>query len=177
MKSALVLGGAASLWDDLSAARKLLTPDAVAVVNKTGIIYPHDIDYWCSYHPDQLEVWIDQRRKNKLPDAKQLWIGSQNRYGDRIGAKLLPQMGGSSGLLAVNVLLQEGFTHIVLAGVPMDPGQGHFDGRNGGKPWKDGIRLQKQWVLDKARLLSKVKSMSGWTAELLGTPTREWLQE
>jgi hypothetical protein len=43
-------------------------------------------------------------------------------------------------------------------------------------PWHEHGEFVAAWNLVKPRL-SNVRSMSGWTAELLGTPTSQWLCE
>jgi hypothetical protein len=79
---------------------------------------------------------------------------------------------GSSGLYAVKCLMDRGFERIVLAGVPMQASGAHFfDAKN----WDDVDAFTAAWREQLPRLQGKVKSMSGWTREILGAPTAEWL--
>ena len=88
-------------------------------------------------------------------------------------------VGGSSGLLAVTVALELGKENqdqlrIVLAGVPMDPAAGNF--RAPSVPWAEATVYHPAWEERAEALKKNVRSMSGWTAELLGKPTAAWLQ-
>jgi len=69
---------------------------------------------------------------------------------------------GTSAMLGLKIGLRLGYERIILAGVPIDSGHyAHF-------------QVGWQWIAD---LLSycPVRSMSGFTAELLGRYTEEWL--
>jgi hypothetical protein len=69
------------------------------------------------------------------------------------------------------VAVHLGATSAVLAGVPLDYRQGHF---NKAAPWADGANYRKGWVDHVADMIN-VRSMSGWTRELLGAPDAAWL--
>ena len=62
---------------------------------------------------------------------------------------------------------------VVLCGVPMDE-QGNVDGREN---WalKEVMIHREGWNKRYDLLKDRVRSMSGWTRELLGEPTRDWL--
>lgn len=175
---AVVLGGALSVWDDLRTAGALFAPDMVATVNHIGEVYPGSIDCWVSYHFDLMPAWIRTRAVNGLPAAKELWTCSKTRSPPK-GINMLRlsnnKMGGSSGLLAIDVLRHRGATKIVLCGVPMDPAMRHFHDRQGGKPWKEADLHFHHWIARASELREITRSVSGRTAELLGRPDDEWL--
>jgi hypothetical protein len=80
----------------------------------------------------------------------------------------------SSGIYAAKVALDDGFERVVLAGIPMLPDANHF---SRGKTW-----TQRDCFLpglEKATpfLIGRVKSMSGYTMQVLGEPTPQWLAE
>jgi hypothetical protein len=80
---------------------------------------------------------------------------------------------GSSGLFACRVALSLGFDRLVLCGIPLDRDAGRIDGKqvwNGASSFKQGFLEAMPHLKDTAR------SMSGWTATHLGTPTPEWLE-
>lgn len=174
---AFVIGGAACVWEDLKRARNLCVPDIVAVVNDMGVDYAGKIDYWVSYHSDRLAKWADQRKKKGLPPPAQFWSGlAPVRFAPR-KLRHHTNRGGSSGMLGAYVALDEGqATHVILIGVPINPEMPHYHSHNRNQAWKDGKNYQRHWRQKYDELHGRVKSMSGWTAELLGSPTIEWLR-
>jgi hypothetical protein len=70
---------------------------------------------------------------------------------------------GSSAMLALKVGLRLGYRKIILAGVAIN--EGHYAHFQVG--WK--------WIADLLKCCP-VRSMGGFTAELLGKPTEEWLK-
>ncbi len=174
MTTALVLGSAHCLWNDLDAARGMIPePDRIVIVNKVGLIWPHKVDAWVTYHPDLLRTWVKQRARNNLPAAQSLWSTSTRPDARQYGVQTLSIAGGSSGMLGAFVALTMA-ERVVLCGVPIDPTMPHFAFTNG-KPWEDAYKFQRHWIDNRIDLQDRVKSMSGFTRELLGAPTREWL--
>lgn len=78
--------------------------------------------------------------------------------------------GGSSALLGVMAGIKLGYNKIVLCGVPLQ-------GANPGHPGADYSMFQGRWTEIVSVLCNYVRSMSGWTRQLLGYPTAEWLNE
>jgi hypothetical protein len=175
-KIAFVLGGAECVWKDLEKARKLCTPDLTIVVNDIGIEYPHPIDFWVSYHSNMLTRWAAKRDGLGLPRPREFWTGSVLNSGSPRGTRTHKNTGGSSGMLATCVAIDGNATHTILIGIPMDVNMKHFNDKNYGRAWKDGKNYLHHWTLKAPEFDGKVKSMSGWTAELLGRPTKEWLE-
>ena len=176
-KLAFVLGGAECVWADLQSARCLCPPDIICCVNDIGIDYPGPIDYWVSYHLNKLILWEEERYKRRLSAARHLCTGNvRDRYTPKNVLKF-KNTGGSSGLLATRFLMDKtDVTHIILCGVPLNPDMPHYHSGQNNKPWKEGRTFQKHWIDQAEVLKTKVRSMQGWTAELLGKPTKEWLE-
>lgn len=174
-KIAFVIGGAWCVWKDLEAARALCAPDIICVVNDTGLMFQEHIDIWCSYHADQLAAWVLKREKAGLPPASVLYTGTARSRRAPDNAKRLNTRGGSSGMLATYAALKEGATHVILAGVPLNPEMRHITNKAQGRPWSDGRHYQVHWRRDYGKLRHKVRSVSGFTMHLLGAPTTEWL--
>jgi len=152
MKAA-VLGSADCLADDLMRLADLGPWDGlVVVVNETGVFYPHDIDVWVTMHGEKLDWWRSHRTGN-----------------DDHEAIVAPECGGSSGAAAVLEALKLA-DKVVLCGMPMDK-RPHLR-RPGG--WLPADSHHGWWEQNKDQLVN-VRSMSGWTRELLGAPTKEWL--
>lgn len=177
-KTALVLGGAESAFADAEKAFVLFTPDAVIAVNDMIAAWPNKITHACTLHGEKLLQWQQARKAAKFN------TDYQTAYFERLKGKPAPKIdhvieyrwphldSGSSGLYAVKVMLDLGFDRIVLAGVPMTQGGGHFLRH---EPWDAYDRFRGAWAGAIPHIVGKVKSMSGWTQELLGSPSVEWL--
>ena len=170
---AMVLGDAACVHDDASRAMLMFEPDAVAATNNMGINWPHRLDYWCTLHIDPCPDWpgmaeAARRRREAGGNRPQAWAHKPGPGIDR----WTPDWRGSTGLLTVKVLMEEGFTHIVLAGVPMTREGGYFYDE---KPWTQVDRYRIGWMQHHAEIAHSVRSMSGWTRSILGEPTKDWL--
>lgn len=174
MTIALVLGGAQCVHDDIAAAQALFKADIIMAVKDIGITWPH-IDYWATYHPERLPKELGQRRAAGLPDPKAIFT-----YHVRIPPSLdlpirvMKTKGGSSGLLGTEAALLVA-DKAVLCGIPLDPKQVHYRRpKKGG--WPPAAMYRKAWDVAYPQLKNRVRSMSGWTRELLGAPDAEWLR-
>jgi len=72
----------------------------------------------------------------------------------------------------VRCLLEIGCERIVLAGIPMSAEYAHY--YNPGQ-WTQAHMYHKGWKKHLDKIAPYVRSMSGWTRELLGAPDEEWL--
>jgi hypothetical protein len=80
---------------------------------------------------------------------------------------------GSSGLFAVEIALRLGYERLVLCGIPLTgrttiQENGEEERLRKGQPFIASFR--DAWVRDFELLSPHVRSMSGWTRELLGGP-------
>lgn len=169
---AVVLGGAPSVWSDLEQTLAIITPDLVIGTNHAARDYAGHVDHWVSFHAELLPRWIAQREAEGRTPASALWTVERPLKVD-LELRKAANWGGSSGLLAVTVGLLLGCDRIALCGVPLDIRVGHYDNA---KPWTEGGAYRKAWITHKPEMAGKVRSFSGWTAELLGKPTKEWLE-
>lgn len=169
--TAAVLGGADCVWRDFEAACRLVHIDLLIAVNGAFREYPGKVDHAVSFHSDLLPYWTERRRKSGYPDPDKYWtvVGQRPILGVAMG--FVPAWGGSSGLIAAQVGMEVA-DRVILCGVPLDPAAEHFD-----KPgvWDEAIKHRHAWQAHAEELRAKVRSMSGWTAELLGTSTADWL--
>lgn len=174
MRNCLVLGGGASVWKDVEAAKALGSFEGVVGCNDAGVDWPGALDAYCTLHPNKMQAWRTKREAKGHPPAK-VYIAHQEDKGvDRIEHYRWPEMktSGSSGLYAVKIAMELGFERIVLCGVPLTNENHYFDS----KAWKQANTFKEAWLAVKeTRLLGRVKSFSGWTAEQLGTPDARWL--
>ncbi len=178
MTVALVLGGAACLWDDLAKPGQLVGgpwPGLALAVNDSGYAYERRIDCWVTLHPANLEGWMAKREAAGFSMDFETWGGVWRTGTDDSNSPLVDHVFpvrrvGSSGYHAVEVALHLGAARVVTCGIPMD-GQPHFFGT----AWVSAMAHRDAWAASVKEFDGRVRSMSGWTAELLGTPDAEWL--
>jgi hypothetical protein len=167
---ALVVGSAQCVWQDTAALLAMATPDIVIAVNDMIHLWPGPIEHAASLHPDKLNGWLAARAAKGLTMPRMVW--SHRRCAPV--TNVASEWRGSSGLLGIKVAIYEqGFAGAVAVGMPMnhDP---HVNEQN---PWPSGHAFRDGWTLQRAKLKPRVRSMSGWTRELLGAPTPEWLAQ
>lgn len=181
LKSCLVLGGAACVWEDLIEARGLGTFDAVCAINEAGAYYPGQVDVWASLHPEKFHIWARLRQEFGHSRAFTYAAHANNTHQGRPKAWPLDHVtdyrwpgmssSGSSGLFAVKVMMEQGFDRIVLCGVPMNADPHFFDAR----AWNEYTSFVDGWKVALPHVRDFARSMSGQTREWLGAPTRAWL--
>lgn len=176
-RTALIIGRAATVWEEIEAAKVLTTFDVVIVINRMGRDYQEPFQHWVSYHPDLFPQWTHER-KTPLPGGLMYWTGVVKglRLGDGKRLKLPLQYckfsGGSSGMLACKVALDGlGLHRVVLAGCPMEDTP-RYDDRT---KWREAEAYWITWIQEKAWMAGRVRSMSGRTQKLLGAPDAAWL--
>lgn len=170
MSLALIVGGASCVWLDCISVLKMTKPDAVMVINDMIPLWPASIDYVVSLHPEKLSHWLKERKRKQSAKTGETW--SNHRLHDVV-KRTTPDWAGSSGLLAVKIAMEEKFDGAILAGVPMSPVK-HFT-RN--VDWTAAMAFRNGWNAHRQEILPFARSMSGWTRELLGGPTPEWLRK
>lgn len=182
MTTAIIFGRAKGVWDEMVAARKLARYDLVIGVGHTVCDYPGVVDHWVSFHTELLIAhWVKRRAQHGFPPVPDTnyWTSlyrGRSRVAPETAARIrqVQVNGGSSGLIAAFVALELGCTHAVLCGIPLLADAGQYDT---GAEWAEAKHHQDAWRNYLPQLQDRVKSMSGWTAELLGEPTREWLSK
>jgi hypothetical protein len=125
-------------------------------------------------HPDKLigsTGWLPKRRKAGLPEPQEIW--AHIRRPSVTHDTATKDWQGSSGLFAVQVARKKGFDRIICCGVPMTVEDGHFERK---QKWQSAIDFRKGWVRCKGELVPYVRSVSGWTREMFGPPTEQWLE-
>jgi hypothetical protein len=164
----IALVGCASNWQrDLDSLGELgASFDVMAI----GLDCPYkgNVKYFATYHIADIPLYqIKRGREGLNTDYKIIAHKSDKKnHVDAVFEYQSPS--GSSALLGVFASLEFGYDKIVLCGCPLE-------GANAKKHPYSVFR--KGWQVHKNEVIGKVKSMSGWTAEFLGKPTREWLNE
>ena len=176
--TALVVAGCAScVWDDIDKIE--LNKKDVLAVNDIGL-YLFRITHWASCHPVIINsgsairrVRLDHCRRedsflSHIPD-----YSSNEGLADFIWT--IPQLQGTSGMFGTLIGLYLGYSKIILAGIPLDSSP-HFYAQKSKYSNFDREGIHKSWKkINDLIFEDKVRSLSGWTRELLGEPTKEWL--
>jgi hypothetical protein len=173
-KVAVIVGGSERAMDDYAKACEWCkvagAEPIVFVCNDMIGMFQDYAEYLVTLHPDKLLGWLNQRQKNGFPKAKYVW--AHRRFKD-LTTNDTADWGGSSGLLMVKIALEQGFKHIVLAGVPMDPTAKHFVRH---LHWAACAAFRRAWERRKTEIAPYVRSMSGgWTEQQFGAPDAAWL--
>jgi hypothetical protein len=175
---AIVLGGADCVFDDVHALLSMSPrewPGLYIAANDVGCHWPV-LDHWASFHVDKLVRWKEERAARGLPPAYGTWGW---RPGQPVDFVLYPWSGGSSGMLAAQVAIVLGCRRVVLCGMPMTP-TAHFNQSaefsSATTVWAEADGHWKSWVrvYQQGWFGGHVRSMSGRTRELLGTPDVDW---
>lgn len=183
MKTALVLGGAACIWADVEAALALGQYDKVVTCNDITSYWPGKIDGAVSLHSDSWGRWLHERERRGWARPDMVYGHLEARGSGKIRSGAVDQFTaykfpgqnrtGSSGLFAVKVALYDlQCDRAVCCGIPLERGQAHFFDD---KPWAGSHHHHRGWLEAKPEIKDRVRSMSGWTQELLGAPTADWV--
>ena len=167
-RRALVLGGAKSVWQDAERALEMAEFDAVIATNDAGARWSGRLDHWCTLHREKLPRWEKERRLRGYPGGYVRWGHAADKRVDRVTT----DWRGSSGLFAVKVAIELGYSRIVLAGVPMAADGAHFFSD---EAWTAARGYLSAWNVRAKEMAGRVRSMSGWTARLLGEVDERWL--
>jgi hypothetical protein len=150
---------------------------------RRSLAYRHRFT-WVTLHPEFMDDYQKQRsgKRSGCTRIMKSWRRCRTksactaRRATSPAACQLPLPGhdssASSGGYAAKVALEDGFDRVVLAGVPMDPAASHF---TRGKPWLQRDSFTIGFQKSVPHFAGRVRSMSGWTKELLGMPDPAWL--
>lgn len=177
-KTLIIAAGGGCVWDDLKAFGYPSDPGHdVMCVNDMISYFPGKVKHAYSNDAKMLPHWVNARR----PKYVREYGGPRHVYtcgvkGHHSSTVFLPWPGhGTSGLNAVYTGLWLDYDTIVLCGVPLDNGPHFFEA-----PWvcsnflnevTETDRGPRYWENAAKRVFDgKVKSLSGRTRDLLGSP-------
>lgn len=158
----LVVGSASCVYDDLKF--KPYTGPTIAV-NRAMLDLPIRVDIGCTLHH---EITLELMKGY----SGRLFCTTGTDYVTDVLPVREDWKNGSSGLYAVQIALHFGAPGVVLCGMPIDDSP-HFHRETGlAKGIPELIAMHRKPWLDNAEYLRKagVRSMSGWTRDLLGSP-------
>lgn len=174
MSVAVICGGAVGVWEQREEAVTMVRAAGLEVVaiaiNDAGISHPDPLHHWVSLHPEKFQGWEKQRAEREFGGGYQKWSQTARPQHGTVAARLWRD--GSSGLTAVDVALNGvGAACAILCGVPLDDSVNMFRGR----PWGQSKRYRRGFQKAMPAFRDRVRSLAGWTQELLGSPDPEWL--
>src|ERR1700757_4904517 len=177
MKRALVIGCPADVWKEAEAAQALCAFDAVYCVKLAGVHWEGGPFVWATLHPEFMDDYEQQRSELGLHSDYEIVaplpgeVGMHGQKGNihRRVSYRYPGMNASasSGGYAAKIALEDGFDRVVLAGVPMRSEDKHF---TRGKVWPQRDSFTRGFKDSVPHFAGRVRSVSGWTEELLGRP-------
>lgn len=174
MSIAIIVGGAVGGWEQRAEAIELVAAADLetcsVAINDAGIEHPDPLDEWVSLHPEKFEGWERKRVEIGLGGGYRKWTQEARRHHATNTARKWRD--GSSGLTAVDAALNGvGCAAAILCGVPMDDSVNRYHGVGWGKYRRYRRGFQKALP----EFSGCVRSMAGWTREVLGAPDLEWL--
>lgn len=183
----LVVGSAPCLFDDLEMA-KATRPDAHVMLINEAAGAVEKAEHMLAGHCDKAQMFLDYRLK-KFPGSRPI-IHATHRQ-DMPDLPCVDywwheaKIGGTSAWKAARIGVGMGYKEIILCGCPMDL-TGYFNPsdtksfrhecRRVGEPLDDGspsqltLRYRREFVRNAQRFGHNVRSMSGWSREILGAP-------
>ena len=169
---ALILGGSEDVFTEYVEALKLCaaagTPYTIFACNAMIEAFPGPLDNGVTLHPDELSMWLSRRATAGFSPPKVMWAHRGFANVDQWSRDWL----GSVGLFAIKIAREEQFRKIICCGCPMNEGANHFKRK---VPWTAALGFRRGWNEHRRELTPFVRSMSGWTKEMFGPPTVEWL--
>lgn len=179
MSVCLVLGSAQCLWADVDRALDLGEFKGVVAAKRAGVLWPGRLDAWVTLHPERVSKDIAERKSLGHPAAARVYcheeVGAFPGITHRTHFRFKGQnTTGSSGLFAVKVAFELGYTRAVLCGIPLQSSEGRI---GFGPFWVGSRHFQKGFIEALPHLKDRVRSMSGWTSEKLGMPTAAWIEQ
>jgi len=170
-KRLLIVGPAPCLHEDLASLEEL---DSGFRMNDGGDYdvmaigldmaeYVGRIKHVVTYHPYELP---DFRKRREAVGGNQDYETHSHEQFDGLVNRLWPYIkpSGSSAMLGIEAGMGMGYKRIVVAGCPL------ID-----RKYTVTCDFRPGWTTRFDKIKDAVRSMSGWTRDLLGAPTEEWM--
>lgn len=176
---ALVVAGAPCVFDDARAALACGGFDAYYVVNGAAMHWPL-ADWWVTWHPEAVPRWRREREAGGWPIPPIISSPHPTRPKEPVSRWIearwpeQPKMMLTSTYLAVKAALEDGAERVVICGAPLDVAGGNADPD---LPQDHDYRRYRPafaWAADHV-FAGRVRAASGYLADLLGAPDREWM--
>lgn len=170
MDEALVVGSGCGIWEEYSLGAAAVSAPAIIAVNLMTVMLPL-VHHAISHHATVI-VHLARARRAMASMIPYDTETHSSEYHAELGHvwRDLRDLGGDSGLLAVQIALRLGAERVVVVGVPLDQ-QGHFyddpTTRTGGD---DHTNYRALWRKVAPELAGRVFGVRGFLRDLLGPP-------
>lgn len=166
----IILGIAPCLEEDLSKVANHDQYDFMGIGLDCSDRVLFNVQHFATYHTTEFPE-LKNRRQRAGGNIDYI-THSHQQPADRLWPLVAPSpLSGSSSFLGTQAAVGMGYTKIILCGCPMQ-GMNHDPNKR-----ERYDNFQKGWLkFAKEMFKGRVRSMSGFTADLLGYPTREWLE-
>lgn len=169
----IALGGAEGVWEEYKEAISLCPDADVGAVNDSGCDYSGRLSIWATLHPEKFHRWQEARSRKGF-NTDYVACSNKRLDGVRIDFATNSVWGGSSGLFLCQLAaIKFRYSKIIVCGMPISEQPHYFDNQ----AWNGVSRYRRGWreAIQQPELNGKIRSMSGWTKEVLGSPTSDWL--
>lgn len=175
----LITGDGSSLPDDLERFLSWdIGHDAMAIGRSINH-YPGEVKHWANVDCEECKHWAENLKGNPIRHTMGDWEWFDIDWGIE-NCEIHPDdilWHGSTSLFAAYIGIEMGYQKIVMAGCPLDK-NGHWYfadlDENTGPNWKQqSYDAWMEFAMDKKS--DQARSFSGFTAEVLGIPDKEWL--
>lgn len=166
----ILCGSSQTVWTDLAQAELLAPKHEKIGINFFPVHYRDNVTHWVTVHSDKMRYWLPLRQYYNNSKA---WTHS---YMDDASIDIVWDIrydSGTSSLYALQIALKMGYQKILLCGITLDEQPCFYDPPT--HTYKHAQRERTAWKQLPDDMKSKVRSFSGFTKDLLGTPTQEWL--
>lgn len=170
MSAAIVLGAGGCAIADLAEARAI-APGAMLLAVNVALTQCARADAFATLHPEKAHAW--EPRAQPMPADTFAPAGAQHWRPRHV---VRERWAGTSGLYGVQIALEWfGVDRVILAGIPMTADAGSLYGP--GNWSENGVSTyRRSWAQALPALVGRVTSVSGWTSDLLGHPSTEWVK-
>jgi len=170
MKPLVIIGSAPCLEDDLSRLPGHEKYDHMAIGLSSVNRYHGDIQYVANNHLENIPLIaqiMKERHEACGGNYKYKMICPRMAKGVDIVESYNPKdPPGSSAITGAFAAIRMGYRKIILTGCPLT------GNAPAGNPYEE---FRQGWDAKQNEVIGIVKSMSGWTKDLLGEPTESWL--
>lgn len=174
----LILGSGASVFEDVNNAKAIVGEAAFEVMaaNLSFLAYNGAIRHLVSLHQDRIGLFHSLAKI--LPEDRHAHIHTHThmKTEDAENAWPITIQDGTTSLFCVKIAILLGYKKIILCGVPLEGSHRFYD-----NPHQEYINnfgcpaIAMPWLQAKIEIFNdRVRSMSGKSKELLGSPTKEW---
>jgi len=189
----LITGDGHCLAQDVKTFNSWAIPHDIYAVNRSLVFHERQVDHWAAVDIEET-AWFTQHISGKIEPDKFILrhtLGEEVKWGDVDSLGLFDvywkmdykfendyqrrTFVGNTGYFAMLTAIKMGYKKIVLAGIPIDFGPHFYDPPEMDGPQWGGMTFA-QWMDFKMFVpeADKVRSMSRYSAFILGTATKEW---